>query len=134
MPSPSLFWQGITQFNQQQYYPCHDTFEELWMNAEVYDRAFYQGLLQIAVGCYHLSNFNWRGAVTLLGEGIRRLEDYEPTYSGIDISDLLDQSSDLLDALQAIGEQNLTSDYLQQTTLPKIVTVEGESNDSQNSP
>ncbi len=134
MPSPSLFWQGITQFNQQQYYPCHDTFEELWMNAEVYDRAFYQGLLQIAVGCYHLSNFNWRGAVTLLGEGIRRLEDYEPTYSGIDISHLLDQSSDLLDALQAIGEQNLTSDYLQQTTLPKIVTVEGESNDSQNSP
>lgn len=133
MPSSPLFWQGIDQFNQQQFYPCHDSFEELWMEADVYDRPFYQGLLQIAVGCYHLSNFNWRGAVTLLGEGIRRLEDYEPAYSGIDISHLLDQSSDLLDSLHDIGEDNLTPNYLQQTSLPKIVTVEGDKDDSQDS-
>jgi len=131
MPSPS-FWQGIAQFNQQQFYACHDTFEELWMQAEVFDRNFYQGLLQIAVGCYHLSNSNWRGAVILLGEGIGRLEDYEPIYSEINVTELIEQSSNLLDSLQAIGQDNIEAwvENLGETSLPKIVSVQGQSHDS----
>ena len=131
MPSSS-FWQGIRQFNQQQFYACHDTFEEMWMEAEVTDRAFYQGLLQIAVGCYHLSNSNWRGAVTLLGEGIGRLEEYEPVYSEIDVTQLLDQSTELLDSLQEIGQEQIEAwvKPLQETSLPKIISVQGENHDS----
>jgi len=97
------------------------------MEAEVFDRDFYQGLLQIAVGCYHLSNSNWRGAVILLGEGMGRLEKYEPVYSEIDVTQLIEQSCDLLDALQGIGQENISSwvEHLQATALPKIVTREG---------
>lgn len=131
MPSSS-FWQGIRQFNEQQFYCCHDTFEELWMEAEVFDRAFYQGLLQVAVGCYHLSNSNWRGAVILLGEGIGRLENYEPVYSGIDVSTLIDQSVALRDTLQEIGQENLAGwvEHLHATSLPKIISIPEESHDS----
>ena len=97
------------------------------MEAEVFDRDFYQGLLQIAVGCYHLSNSNWRGAVILLGEGTGRLEKYEPVYSEIDVTQLIEQSRDLLDALQDIGQENISTwvDHLQANALPKIVTAEG---------
>ncbi|QDZ40043.1 DUF309 domain-containing protein [Euhalothece natronophila Z-M001] len=132
MPT-ATFWQGVTQFNQQQFYACHDTFEELWMEAELRDRAFYQGLLQIAVGCYHLSNLNWRGAVTLLGEGIGRLEEYEPTYFQIDVTQLLDQSSALLESLQDIGEENIEAwvNSIQAPSLPTIITVQGENYDSE---
>lgn len=131
MPSTS-FWQGIAQFNEQQFYACHDTFEELWMQAEVLDRNFYQGLLQIAVGCYHLSNSNWRGAVILLGEGIGRLEEYEPIYSEINITELIEQSRNLLDFLQEIGQDNIDTwvEHLQQTSLPKIISVQGQNHDS----
>ncbi|MFB6275662.1 MAG: DUF309 domain-containing protein [Halothece sp.] len=131
MPSTS-FWQGIAQFNEQQFYACHDTFEELWMQAEVLDRNFYQGLLQIAVGCYHLSNSNWRGAVILLGEGIGRLEEYEPIYSEINITELIEQSRHLLDSLQEIGQDNIDTwvEHLQQTSLPKIISVQGQNHDS----
>jgi hypothetical protein len=131
MPSTS-FWQGIAQFNEQQFYACHDTFEELWMQAEVLDRNFYQGLLQIAVGCYHLSNSNWRGAVILLGEGIGRLEEYEPIYSEINITELIEQSRNLLDSLQEIGQDNIDTwvEHLQQTSLPKIISVQGQNHDS----
>lgn len=66
------FWQGVEEFNQQQFYPCHDTLEALWMEAAEPERAFYQGIIQIAVGCYHLSNDNKRGAAILLGEGTRK--------------------------------------------------------------
>jgi hypothetical protein len=97
---PKEFWQGVEEFNQGQFYACHDTLEALWMEATQPQKAFYQGILQIAVGLYHLGNSNWRGAVILLGEGINRLQRYPATYSGIDVDELLSQSAALLTALQ----------------------------------
>jgi predicted metal-dependent hydrolase len=101
------FWQGIEQFNQGDFYACHDTLEAIWMEAIAVDRNFYQGILQIAVGCYHLENYNWRGAVILLGEGIRRIQDYQPTYHDIDVSHLWQQSYQLLQTLQQVDPAQL---------------------------
>ena len=102
------------------------------MEADLCDRDFYQGLLQIAVGCYHLSNSNWRGAVILLGEGMGRLEAYEPIYFEIDVTQLLDQSSDLRDKLQQIEPEKIRSwvEHLQATSLPKIITLADKNHDS----
>jgi uncharacterized protein len=94
------FWEGVEQFNQREFYACHDTLEALWMEAIEPDKSFYQGVLQIAVALYHLSNHNLRGAVILLGEGINRLRRYQPVYSGIDVSELVNQSTELLATLQ----------------------------------
>ncbi|XQQ07818.1 MAG: DUF309 domain-containing protein [Leptolyngbya sp. IPPAS B-1204] len=64
---PPEFWQGIEEFNQQQFYACHDTLEAIWMEAIEPQKTFYQGILQIAVALYHLGNQNFRGAIILLG-------------------------------------------------------------------
>ncbi|MBD1941058.1 DUF309 domain-containing protein [Coleofasciculus sp. FACHB-712] len=127
---PSEFWQGIEEFNQHEFYACHDTLEALWMEASEPEKRFYQGVLQIAVGCYHLGNLNWRGAVILLGEGMRRLEAYEPAYSGIDVTELREQSAELLTALQEAGAENVV-DFVEQmqqdenvSHLPKILRIE----------
>jgi predicted metal-dependent hydrolase len=101
------FWQGIEQFNQRQFYACHDTLEALWMEASQPAQTFYQGILQIAVGCYHLGNHNWRGAVILLGEGIAKLRNYEPDYHEIDVTSLIDMSWKLLEKLQQIPPEEI---------------------------
>ena len=100
---PPEWVQGIAEFNAGEYYACHDTLEALWMDSIDPDKKFYQGVLQIAVACYHLHNRNWRGAVTLLGEGIGRLPYYQPVYAGIDVARLIGESSNLLKILQSIG-------------------------------
>jgi len=110
---PQEFWQGVEQFNQQEFYACHDTLEALWMEAFDPQKRFYQGVLQIAVACYHLGNLNWRGAVILLGEGIGRLRDYQPVYEGIDVTELLTQSIQLLKALQEAGPEQV-ADFVKQ--------------------
>ena len=102
------FEQGIEAFNQQQFYECHDLLEAIWMESIERDRNFYQGILQIAVACYHLGNGNWRGAVVLLGEGIRRLADYQPTYYGLDVSQLRTDSYQLLQDLQPMTDEQFT--------------------------
>lgn len=101
------FWQGVEQFNQGQFYACHDTIEALWMEAKEPEKTFYQGILQIAVALYHLSNSNWRGAVILLGEGINRLQRYPAVYAEIDVDELLASSATLLSALQQSGPERI---------------------------
>jgi uncharacterized protein len=107
------FERGIAEFNQQQFYACHDTLEAIWVDALEIDKRFYQGILQVAVGCYHLSNDNLRGAIILLGEAVRRLCDYQPDYEEIDVEQLLTQTMALLQALQQLPPEK-TQDFWQQ--------------------
>jgi uncharacterized protein len=120
----SEWLQGVAEFNAGEYYACHDTLEALWMDSIDPDKKFYQGVLQIAVACYHLHNRNWRGAVTLLGEGIGRLPYYQPVYEGIDVARLIGDSSNLLKILQSIGIDGV-SDFVdrlaQDSTLLPVV-------------
>ena len=129
------FWQGVEQFNQGQFYACHDTLEALWMEAIEPEKTFYQGVLQIAVGLYHLGNSNWHGAVILLGEGIKRLDKYPGTYGGIDVDELIISSADLLKTLQQAGAEKVSTWQLGKDAiateastlpLPKIVPADSD--------
>ena len=122
---PDEFWQGVEQFNAGQYYACHDTLEALWIEAAEPEKTFYQGILQIAVALYHLSNHNLRGAMILLGEGSNRLRRYPSEYGGIDVDEVLSQSAALLTALQQTPE-NIAAFNLGQDRalpLPRIIQV-----------
>jgi uncharacterized protein len=105
---PQSFWQGVEQFQQGEFYACHDTLEAIWIEAQEPNKTFFQGILQIAVACYHLSNQNWRGAVILLGEGSRRLMSYRPEYEGIDVEALVSTSTEFLTYLQTLGPERVS--------------------------
>lgn len=111
--SNPLFADAIAQFNNGDYYTCHDTLESIWNDAWQSDRAFYQGILQIAVGLYHLRNQNWHGATILLGEGTSRLPAYLPDYQSIDVETLLEDSLQILSNVQLGGKEGIV-DILKQ--------------------
>lgn len=67
------FEDGVHLFNTGEYYKCHDVFEELWNRAREPERGIIHGILQCAVGMYHLSNQNHRGAMVEFGEGVSKL-------------------------------------------------------------
>ncbi len=113
---PLEFWQGVEQFNQGQFYACHDTLEAIWMESPQSDKNFYQGILQIAVALYHLSNHNWRGCVILMGEGLNRLRPYDPGYAELDLEDFLRQTTQLHQYLQQAGPDQ-ASDVAEQLGL-----------------
>ncbi|WP_253276395.1 DUF309 domain-containing protein [Synechococcus sp. PCC 6312] len=97
--SPQV-WQAVLEFNQGEFYACHDTLEALWAEAREPERTFFQGILQLAVACYHLQNQNQRGAVLLLAGGCRRLNQYWPAYGWVDVASLVEQAQALLECLQ----------------------------------
>lgn len=122
---PQEFWVGVEQFNQGEFYACHDTLEAIWIEAPEADKKFYQGILQIAVALYHLGNQNWRGGVILMGEGLNRLRAVPEDCAGLDMADFIAQSSDLLQFLQTLGSDRLSE--LKLTIGPVGKTIETSS-------
>jgi uncharacterized protein len=127
MVVPETFFSGVEQLNTQQFYACHDTLEALWFEAMEPEKSLYQGILQIAVGCYHLGNHNLRGATILVGEGLRRLRQTEEVqYAGFDILDFVQQGEVLLSHLQRLAPEDV-ADFLQmiqdQSGFPCLKTI-----------
>ena len=62
-------------------------------------RVFYQGLIQTAVGFYHLSNDNFKGACSQFGKALTKLEQYLPSFHGINTQQFVESvRSCLVDA------------------------------------
>lgn len=80
---------AVDQFNQGDYYDCHDTLEALWRDERTTLRDLYKGILQIAVGLYHETRGNRRGALRLLESGAALCEPFAPVAMGLDIAALL---------------------------------------------
>ena len=77
--------EGMAQFDQGLFFECHDTLEDVWTGVRGPSRDFFQGLIQVAVGFYHLSNDNRGGAATLLRRGLGRLAKYPDRYGGLEL-------------------------------------------------
>lgn len=87
-PSTALI-DAVQQFNAGKYFACHETLEELWLAEKGGLRRFYQGLLQVGVGLYHLQRGNERGALILLARGRGMLASFSPAYLGLDVEALV---------------------------------------------
>ena len=94
------FGDAVRLFNAGEWYACHDGFEELWHETQGPCRRGLQGILQIAVAHLHLERGNLRGATVLLGEGLGRLQAFEPDLFGLDLQQLRRVAALRLHALQ----------------------------------
>ena len=81
----SRFWQGIRLFNQQEFFVAHEVLEDLWREAAPADRAFLQGLIQIAAALHHHVRGNRAGAESLLARGEQNLSGYAEGGGGLDL-------------------------------------------------
>ena len=83
------FLKGIDEFNQQLFFECHETLEEIWLEEHGEDRKFYQGIIQIAAGYYKLQQGVPVGAIKLWRTGIEKLAPYGPVFLGINVDTLV---------------------------------------------
>ena len=109
---------GIKLFNDADFFSAHDYFESKWVECQQKDRLFFQGLVQISVGCYHLVCGNYKGALSQLNKGKTKLINYLPSYKNIDLKNLLSGVDTLINDLNCYFSGELVSIDL--TKIPKI--------------
>jgi predicted metal-dependent hydrolase len=100
---------GIAEFNRGEFFQCHDTFEELWMESRGDRKLFLQGLVQAAVGLFHCMSGNARGAYSQLSRSVEKLTGYRPMFDGVDVDDLVES----LETLRSAVAEGLASDSFQ---------------------
>jgi len=98
---------GIEEFNQQLFFECHETLEELWLEERGEDRKFYQGIIQIAAGYYKLQQGVPVGAIKLWRMGIEKLLLFGPVFLGINVESLIENVRANLAQLES-GKPNTT--------------------------
>ena len=81
---PDLLQAGINFFNGGRYFEAHEAWEDLWRQTRGPLRFFYQGLIQAAVGCHHLSRGNVRGGRAQLAKSLSKLERYPEQFCRIE--------------------------------------------------
>jgi hypothetical protein len=88
-PYPPLYLEGISHFNECDFYESHELWEALWADYQGPSRKFYQGLIQAAVALHHFGNGNIRGARKLYYSTRGYLEPYLPAHLGLDVDKFL---------------------------------------------
>jgi len=116
-PSGELL-QAFGEFNRGDWYDCHETLEDLWIDSEDENRWFYQGLLQIAVALHHWRNGNFGGAVSLLTGGVNYLRRVSPVCQRIEVAVLVTEAERFREELGRLGPEQMAA--LPATLIPKM--------------
>jgi predicted metal-dependent hydrolase len=83
---------AIALFNRREYFNCHQVLEEIWQQAVEEDKTFYEALIRFATGLHlRFHRRGTQGAINLLTQGMMQIENYRPTYHGINVARLYEE-------------------------------------------
>lgn len=118
---PGQLLLAIRQFNSGQWFECHETLEELWLDEQGETRDFFQGVLQIAVALHHWRNGNYGGAISLLNGGVKLLSGVSDACMWVDVVRLISDANRTREALEELGRERMNE--LPTSLVPKLRTV-----------
>ena len=104
--SPEELRKAVAQFNQGEYWECHETLERIWLPERYPLRLFYHGLIKAAVGLLHMQRHNRRGARIKLRDAAYTLAPFAPQFGGVDIDRLMGEVNGRLRWLERDGPVN----------------------------
>lgn len=111
---PPVLFTAIEQFNKGLFWECHETLEDVWRNTPYPQRFFYHAIIKAAVGFYHLSRHNRRGAGAKLADSVRLLGLLPSTLMGVNIDQLRQGCMPWLEWLERAGPidwKDMKGDY-----------------------
>jgi len=99
------FKTGLDHIRGGRYFEAHEELELAWRAAAPEERAFYQGLVHVAVAWYQHGRGNRVGTERQLEKALRRLAPFEPAHRGVDVAALRAQLAALRTNLDLGGRQ-----------------------------
>jgi len=121
-PAPAALIQAVHEFNVGQYFECHETLEHAWLHERGYIRVLWQGIIQVSVGCLHLTRGNGEGARKVWTAALKNLAPFPDRCHGIEVTALRTQTVCCLDAILALGDRGVAQ--FDRTLFPVITLHE----------
>lgn len=90
---------GIQLFNNAEFFAAHEVLEDVWREAPLGEKKFFQGLTQVAVAFHHHSTGNLVGMSSVLKRAMGNLENFRGQHREIDLELLLESLARWRDAI-----------------------------------
>ncbi len=84
-----LFLEGVNKFNNGEYYDAHEIWEELWSEYVLKDSLFIQGLIQVSVAYFHITNLNLRGSKSLFSKSLPKLKKFSSNHRNFNVKQFI---------------------------------------------
>ena len=85
MDESHLFHQGLSLFNERDFFEAHEMWENLWHMASGEQKLFYQVLIQSAVMLVHVQRGNPRGVANVWKTAQEKFQRLPEAYMGVDL-------------------------------------------------
>ena len=121
--APEALLSAVQQFNGGDFWDCHETLEEVWLQTPYPLRLFYHSIIKVAVGLYHVGRHNGHGARVKLSDGVRVLRLFPPEFMGVGAGRLYDDARRWLALVDSSGRVDWSE--LDALPRPTIQIVEG---------
>ena len=122
-PSDPRIAEGIRLFNEQEFFACHDVFEDLWTELVGPEKPFFQGLIHAAVCLFHFEGSNLTGARKMYSSFVIYVQDFAPTFCGIDVERLMTEMQCCFAELLAVESGYPHGLTLDESLVPRIHRV-----------
>ncbi len=120
----SQFQRGIELFNDGEFYECHDTLEDVWLQESSDRQPLLQGLIQAAVAFHHYRHGKLGAARSMLRLALEKLDGCPNLAEGLRLADLRRELRGWENALnRAVAEQD--SSPLETLSYPTIGRLRG---------
>lgn len=101
-----LFKKGILFFNKKKFYSAHEEWEELWTEYSLDDPEFIQGMIQLSVAFFHITNSNLIGSKNLFRKSFQKLEKFKNNHRNINLNEIISASKAALNKVEMIKNAN----------------------------
>src|SRR5215211_5154401 len=91
-----LYLDGITLFNEHEYFDAHEAWEDVWHMAWGIKHDFYQGLIQCSVALEHYRRSNPRGVLSLYKSYQPKFAEVSEIFMGLQVKDFLKEMQRVL--------------------------------------
>ena len=99
-----LFIKGLKSFNNRSFYDAHEYWEDLWSDYRLKDAKLIQGLIQLSVGYFHITNSNINGARGLLNKCLPKFQLFKPEARGLNIDFIINRVEQSLQNLDDVDD------------------------------
>ena len=99
-----IFLKGIDSFNNKSFYDAHESWELLWTEYALQDALFVQGLIQLSVAFFHITNLNLIGSKNLFNKCLPKLKKFPSNHRDLNLSDIIDSAEESLQMVSSIDK------------------------------
>ncbi|MEP7341720.1 MAG: DUF309 domain-containing protein [Acidobacteriota bacterium] len=82
---PENFLRGVELFNAGKFFECHEAWEVIWLNSDGEEWEFLHAMIQAAAALHHFQSGNLKGARSVGGRAIEKLQHCPAMMMRIDV-------------------------------------------------